>query len=172
MQWGLCVEASHLQKVPRSSVAGRARAVMGDRLRRWIFWSILFALLPFAGAFTLNFLSGSTEPLIRSVLGSGQLLTTSVAILAASVKDMSNRKLLLAKPSLSDSMNAVAIALMLFMTASYAVISSLAIKGSLATEKQEAISWYSIWFLTASLIVAGIGIATTDTAGAAKTGAP
>ena len=119
----------------------------------------------------LNWLNTGGKPQAPSVLGTGQLLLTAVAILAACVKDLSNRKAVVSHLGLGDSVNAFAIALMLFMTGAYAYINSLVLRGELTDFMRAEISRYSIYFLAVSLFIAAAGIAITDTS-TSKTGAP
>ena len=144
---------------------------MGDRIRRWALWSVLFSLLPFVGAFVLNWLTTGGNPQMVNVLGTGQLLLTSIAILAACVKDLSNRKAVVSKQGLGDSVNAFSTVLMLFMTASYSYINSMHLKGELTPRLMEQIGNYSIGFLTASIFIAGTGVALTDSSASKRVGA-
>jgi hypothetical protein len=62
------------------------------RLVRWVGWSVAVSLLPFAGLQLMRFVAGGTWPGLDPLFGSGQLLLTSVAILAGGVRELAGMR--------------------------------------------------------------------------------
>ena len=62
---------------------------MLDRLRRWLSWAVVISLLPYAGLALLRFRATQQWPTWVDALGAGQLLLTSIALLAGGARELS-----------------------------------------------------------------------------------
>ena len=62
------------------------------RVLRWLGWSVAISLTPFIGLGVLRFLDLRAWPGLEPLLGSGQLLLTSVAILSGGVRELADMR--------------------------------------------------------------------------------
>jgi hypothetical protein len=119
----------------------RSASEVAYRLRRWFVWSLVMALVPFGGIYVLFwiFASGPT-PGLTSVIGSGQLLLTCVAILIGGVRELTSVPLV-ARARSSDNLMGLSIAVLMLVLFGYAGVNAKIVSsGPLPDEQQVAVA--------------------------------
>lgn len=129
------------------------------RLARWLGWSVLLSLTPYIGLVVLRFLDVQHWPGLVPLFGSGQLLLTSVALLAAGVREMS----VMSAETRTRTRDFLLLASFVFtvllsMTYGYLANEVIAAR-SQSSEDESLVTSLSFAFFAASLVTAGGAVA-------------
>lgn len=129
------------------------------RLLRWLGWSVLISVSPLVGLGILRFVDVHGWPGLDSILGSGSLLLTSVALISGGIREMASM------PSTSRSRRrdvlffaSLSLAIILAMTYGGLADNAIRSPGSQVLDLP-AITAVSLVFFGVSVIVTGAAVA-------------
>jgi hypothetical protein len=122
------------------------------RIVTWFFWAVVFAIVPFIAVYLWGWMdSGGTWPKWQDVIGTGQLMLSTIGLFGVAIKDLLLREE--AGPKLLRltviSSSAVGIFLLAFL---YGGIASKALGGSSLTPADQ-VAEFSAWAYVFGLIV-------------------
>jgi uncharacterized membrane protein len=155
----------------RSSQAGTVHKVDGRQrwhaigdtsfhLCRWFMWTAGISLLPFLGATAVQSLSSEKWTGLPSIIGSGQLLPTAIALLIGGVKELSSKtdnKCARRREALiwASVFSCIPIAVV------YGFLLGQIVDGTIESRLQELVTTTSQVVFTASLFIAAFAVIIT-----------
>lgn len=133
-----------------------------NRFVRWLCWSVLFSLVPFAGLLLSLGLETGSWPGLTPLWGSGQLLITGVSVLAGGIKEMAGHPLGLS--GVRDRLLFSSVVMTVLIAIAYGSIATDAIKSNQAHTQSttfinpDAVTLTSMILFVSCVIVAGVGV--------------
>lgn len=124
------------------------------RLLRWCVWTAIASLLPFLGAVAVQSFSLPTWQGLPPIIGSGQLLPTSIALLLGGMRELSitSSNLL---PRMTDFLMGASAISSIFIAIAYGWLLNEVAHGGVSKSLQLQVTNFSTFILVMSAIAAG-----------------
>lgn len=128
------------------------------RLLRWLLWSVAVSVVPFLGLGILRFLDLRQFSGMEPLIGTGQLLLTSVAIVAGGVRELAGMRGD-ARHARKDFLFFASFVFAILLAMTYGYLANEMISGRLlGAPDQTLISQFSLVMFGLSVITAGAGV--------------
>lgn len=132
---------------------------MTYRIFRWLLWTVLISVTPFIAVLTLRAMVNDGQVDLKAMFGAGQMLITSVALLAGAIRELSGMDHD-QRPRGRDSLTAMSFVLALIMAYVYGYYANETIAGrDIPADQQATLVKVSMVAFFASVLVGAWSLA-------------